>query len=69
MDRRRPARRPLSVSVGFLRFWSRNRVIREKRCVVVFLPWQMQWVRLGYSIIVNGLFAATSALISISLFW
>src|SRR5689334_8980682 len=45
------------------RFCSRYRVSREKRWTVVPSPSQMQWVRLGYSIMVNGRLAATRALI------
>src|SRR5215217_288745 len=46
------------------RFCSRYRVRSDKRCSVVPSPSQMQWVRLGYAIIVNGRLAATRALIS-----
>src|SRR5918912_2843061 len=47
----------------------RYRVRSANRCREVFRPSQMQCVRFGYSIIVNGLFAATSALIRTSEFW
>ena len=52
-----------------MRLRSRNRVISSNRWTGVPFPWQMQWVRLGYSIISNGWPAATRALTSASLFW
>jgi hypothetical protein len=48
---------------------SRYRVNNENRCNVVPSPSQMQWVRLGSSINVNGLFAATSALTNRCVAW
>ena len=39
-----------------------------EQCSVVFSPSQMQCVRFGYTIIVNGLFAATSAFTTASVF-